>query len=726
VEGVEEQMRALERLNRWGNLPMAPQTLAAWRNGVETATQTVPSAVVATGLMGAVAAGIIGPLGLVWAGLCATWLLLSLPVTAWVHSRIGWRLDGQAAFAFELLLAGVYHLGWAAIGLLIWRLGSPEIAAIGIVSVMGLAIHVIINHRNCPPLMLASLLGPAVIVIAMGLQAGLVDGQWPWAIGTLAMIGALWSVTAHQIKTGEELNAARQVADAAVARWEQAGAASKAGIWEYDYATGAHVWSASMLSITGVTPELYAKSGSDFAATSPEPWREKVNLSFRHARDTGAATWSMEYPVVRSDGLEVWIENSLCFQRDQTGAPVRIIGFIQDVTQRHAAVREAQQANRAKSAFLAAMSHEIRTPMNAVLGMAELLSREPLSLRAQDQVRTLRDSGRLLMTLLDDLLDLSKIEAGKLSLEAIPISIDDVLRQTERLWRSRAEEKGLAFAINVDGSLPPWLLGDPSRIQQILFNLLSNALKFTTAGGVTIKVQANESAPGLWTLTIDCADTGIGMSEDEVSRVFNAYVQAGAATGRQFGGTGLGLAIARRLAIAMGGDLRVASERGCGSVFTVQIAMLETQGPETPQKTERAATDPAEAAPGASHAILLVEDHPVNRQIALAYLAPFGHCVSIAEDGQEAVQMASEQAFDVILMDINMPRMNGLEATLAIRTGNGPNRNTPIIGLTADAYEEQRRRGMEAGMTDYVPKPIDLHALVAAIAGAVSDTRAAA
>jgi CheY-like chemotaxis protein/anti-sigma regulatory factor (Ser/Thr protein kinase) len=252
-------------------------------------------------------------------------------------------------------------------------------------------------------------------------------------------------------------------------------------------------------------------------------------------------------------------------------------------------------------------------------------------------------------------------------------------------------------------------MGDPSRLQQILFNLVSNALKFTKDGKVTVAARARRDAAAMQ-LVFTVTDTGIGMDRETQSRLFTAFTQAATSTSREFGGTGLGLAISRKLAEAMGGSLSAASEPGKGSTFTLVLPAAEAALPNQ----SSGATD---TGPVRSLKILLAEDHKVNQKLVLAFLAPHGHSVRVAENGEAAVAEAAREAFDVILMDVQMPKMNGIAATRAIRSG-GANALTPIIGLSADAFEDQRKAGLDAGMNDYVTKPIDPRALAAALAKA--------
>jgi two-component system, sensor histidine kinase len=379
----------------------------------------------------------------------------------------------------------------------------------------------------------------------------------------------------------------------------------------------------------------------------------------------------------------------------------------------------AEAASEAKSTFLATMSHELRTPLNGMLGLAQTLKLEPLEPGEREQVELLEDSGRTLLTLLNDVLDLAKIEAGKLEIAPIPGDLAHVCERVVRIHAPLAREKGVAVTLSVADGAPRRLAFDPVRVRQCLSNLISNAVKFTPQGRVDVRLACEPERDGVVAVRITVADTGIGMSPETLSRLFGAFEQADASTTRRFGGTGLGLNITRRLAEMMGGSVTVASEEGQGSTFTLRflVRALNEAGPAASVEAEDAS-----AGMGPQRLrILLVEDHPVNRKIVRLMLDPFQCQITEAENGQLALDVLdaslAADAFDLVLMDVNMPVMDGLEATRRIRR-RAEWLDLPIIGLTADVMEAQLDACKGAGMDAFVTKPIDMAALVAAISQA--------
>jgi TMAO reductase system sensor TorS len=422
-------------------------------------------------------------------------------------------------------------------------------------------------------------------------------------------------------------------------------------------------------------------------------------------------------------------------QSGDFGAPVHVAGRDELTQVVHAfntvahRLREewhrADTATRAKSEFLAVMSHEIRTPMNGVLGMAHLLLDTPLSSGQRRQLETLRDSGQALLTILNDILDFSKMEAGHLELMAEDFDLRRAVASVTALMSPRAREKGLVLRASVAPEVPVALRGDVGRLRQVLLNLVGNAVKFTERGEVGLEVVGNGPVNERVPLRIVVRDTGIGIPVDAQARLFQEFTQVDVSSTRRHGGTGLGLAICRRIVRAMGGEIGVDSRPGAGATFTVQLAFDHARSPL-----------PAEAdgdAPAVTPLrILLAEDNPVNREVALGLLQRHGHAVTVVTDGREAVEAASAGRFDVILMDVHMPGMDGIEASRVLRASSSPAARAPIVALSASVLKDEVAVCFEAGMDEFLAKPIDpaelarvLARLAASRAGAVAPVVAA-
>jgi signal transduction histidine kinase/ActR/RegA family two-component response regulator len=394
------------------------------------------------------------------------------------------------------------------------------------------------------------------------------------------------------------------------------------------------------------------------------------------------------------------------------GRKVAISVDVTELRQREKELKRAQAAavaaSNAKSAFLANMSHEIRTPLNGILGMAQVLEMGGLNTEQREQVQTILDSGRNLMALLNDVLDLSKIEAGKIAIVTADTDLTHTLRRLHRLWKPKAEEAGLEFYLSLDADLPQVLNFDAVRVRQCVSNLISNAIKFTSQGRIEVFVTAKQMGNGRQMVKIRVSDTGVGMDAETVTRLFRPFTQADDSTSRKYGGTGLGLSITRSLAELMGGEATVRSEVGRGSEFTFTFVA----GEAAPQ--HRVVSEGSSLSEDESRAalkdqglrLLLVDDHPINRQVASLFLRPFNMRIVEATNGKEALAALERETFDMVLLDVHMPVMDGTETTRTIRGSGRPWSNLPVIALTADAMTGDKERYLAMGMDGYLSKPI--------------------
>ncbi|WP_235536434.1 MULTISPECIES: PAS domain-containing hybrid sensor histidine kinase/response regulator [unclassified Sphingomonas] len=457
-------------------------------------------------------------------------------------------------------------------------------------------------------------------------------------------------------------------------------------------------WSPEMYRILGFPPETVPTPELIRAHYHPDD-RDKADLAATETLRTGSLP-TTRLRWVRPDGRTIHVEVS--GQRD---GPETIIGILRDVTEEVeteraliAARDQARAAERNRAELLELMSHEIRTPMHGLIGAIDALRREPHDTQRQAQLANLNQAATAVMGVIDDMLDFSRIESGRVVIESINFDLRSVVRTTVDLHNGTAGAKGLALEVHgLDGDPQP-VRGDPARLQQLLSNLIGNAIKFTETGSVSISLSPTRSDGDTDWWMIIVRDSGRGMGQEALGRIFSRGEQVDAARMRMQGRTGLGLAISQQLAEAMGGSIAASSDPGKGTTFSVELPFTRADAAAAEAMAAGKATGPMR--------ILLAEDNPINRRLMAGLLAREGHDVVAVEDGRKALGTIATQAFDLVLMDMQMPELDGIEATRAIRALDPPASDTPILAISADSMPERRRIYFEAGIDGFLPKPI--------------------
>lgn len=479
---------------------------------------------------------------------------------------------------------------------------------------------------------------------------------------------------------------------------------ARVGIWDWDIATNEITWDAVMFELYGKAPSDGVTLAVFESCVHPD---DRIRVVKELAAAQAGALFDTRFRINRQDGQVRYIRALGTVLRNGAGDPGRMIGTNWDVSDARRLQEEALAASRAKSQFLATMSHEIRTPLNGVLGMAQAMARDGLSEVQRERLQVIRDSGEALLGILNDVLDLAKVEAGKLALEHIDFDLAQLLQSACASYIPIASDKGVTIRTEVE-EVAGVYDGDATRVRQVITNLVSNAVKFTSSG--LIAVTANALPDGV---KISVTDSGIGIPPEALTHIFAPFAQADASTTRRHGGTGLGLAIVRELVDLMGGEVTVTSSLGHGSSFQVQLPLARSLA----VRADAATTTANDVDIKRTVRVLAAEDNEVNRFVLQTLLNQFGIEPTITANGQEALDAWRAAEWDVILMDMQMPVMDGLDAARAIRSEEAALKRvrTPILALTANAMPHQVAECLASGMDALVAKPIDVRAMITAI-----------
>ena len=529
-------------------------------------------------------------------------------------------------------------------------------------------------------------------------------------------------VIAHDIT---DIIQARESIEESEKRYSYVMDATLEGIWDWDVATGALRHNDRWYSILGREENETPSTVDRFISKLHPDDRKMVMERVKACLEGKQEYYYSEHRMVKVDGSSTWVlDRGKVVERDEKGTPLRMVGSFTEINRRKQdeqslkeAKTQAESANRAKSEFLANMSHEIRTPLNGILGLVEQLLDDPLEAEQLKNLNMVHNSGELLLKILNDILDFSKIEAGKVELDEYRFSLNQLIEETIGLMQPPAKAKGLDLTAKLDKNIN-WLTGDAHKIKQILTNLVGNAIKFTDKGKVQISVEQQGQQ-----YRLAVSDTGCGIAKQQINKLFQDFQQVDASTTRRYGGTGLGLSISKKLTLIMQGEMGVDSTMGEGSIFWILLP-LKNANPNNKETSIAQTKDNFESSKNRLMGlkVLIVEDNLVNQKVAQSYVSKLGMQSMLAENGQQALEMLAKNQFDLLLMDCQMPVMDGFVATELIRKGESgaDKKDIPIIALTANVMKEDKERCHSVGMNDVISKPIKIEQMATKISSALT------